>query len=324
MVRREFISLYFWLRFKNQSFLELPFPVQRILIGRLRNNNTSAHPRRVVRDFFKILSKSGMHMANDATVTRNVTVLGCPISNMNLDDFVSSAEEFISSKSPHYIAMMNVAKLVKMRSDNDLAQSILAADLIGADGVPLVWVSWLFGTPLAGRVNGTDLMYRLLDRASEKRYRIFFFGAKEGVLRRVLQVVRQEYPGVEIAGSQHGYFTPAEELAIVNKIRLAKPDILLIAFGTPKKELWVKRYLSAMEVPVIHGVGGSFDILAGAVRRAPLWMQNTGLEWFFRLLQEPGRMWRRYLITNLLFVLLVLREWLSLPFSATKPKAKRR
>ncbi len=254
----------------------------------------------------------------------SVEVLGCPITKMGLDDFVSRAERFISSKAPHYIAMMNVAKLVKMRSDKELAQSILAADLIGADGVPLVWVSRLFGTPLPGRVNGTDLMYRLLEKANEKRYRIFFLGATEAVLQRVLEIVRQEYPGVQIAGSQDGYFTPTEEPAIVNKIRVAQPDILLIAFGTPKKELWVKRYLAAMGVPVIHGVGGSFDVMAGVIRRAPLWMQRSGLEWFFRLLQEPGRMWRRYLVTNALFVLLVLRDWLRLHFSVGEPKATRR
>ena len=262
-------------------------------------------------------------MASNHEGNMSVSLLGCPITNMGLDDFVSSAEHFISSKAPHYIAMMNVAKLVKMRSDRDLAQSILAADLIGADGVPLVWVSRLFGTPLPGRVNGTDLMYRLLEKASEKRYRIFFLGATEVVLQRVLEVVRQEYPGVQIAGSQHGYFSPAEELAIVNKIRTARPDILLIAFGTPKKELWVKRYLSAMEVPVIHGVGGSFDVMAGVVRRAPVWMQRSGLEWFFRLLQEPGRMWRRYLVTNALFVRLVLWEWLRLHFSEVRAKSKK-
>jgi N-acetylglucosaminyldiphosphoundecaprenol N-acetyl-beta-D-mannosaminyltransferase len=262
-------------------------------------------------------------MANSPARNMCVTVLGCPITKMGLDDFVSSAEQFIRSKAPHYIAMMNVAKLVKMRSDKDLAQSILAADLIGADGVPLVWVSRLFGTPLPGRVNGTDLMYRLLERASEKGYRVFFFGGKVAVLQRVLEIVRQEYPGVKIAGSQHGYFAPAEELTIANKIRAASPDILLIAFGTPKKELWVKRYLSVMQVPVIHGVGGSFDVMAGVVRRAPSWMQRGGLEWFFRLLQEPGRMWRRYLVTNILFVLLVLREWLRLQVSVIGAGSRR-
>jgi N-acetylglucosaminyldiphosphoundecaprenol N-acetyl-beta-D-mannosaminyltransferase len=262
-------------------------------------------------------------MMNSPTGKMSVAVLGCPITNMSLSGFVSMAEQFIASKAPHYIAMMNVAKLVKMRSDKELAESILAADLIGADGTPLVWVSRLFGTPLPGRVNGTDLMYRLLERANEKRYRIFFFGATDNVLQRVLEIVRRDYSGVVIAGSQHGYFAPAEEPAIVQKIRTAQPDILLIAFGTPKKELWVKRYLAAMEVPVIHGVGGSFDVLAGVVRRAPSWMQRSGLEWFFRLLQEPGRMWRRYLVTNASFVLLVFCEWLRLQFAMVAPKAKR-
>jgi len=263
-------------------------------------------------------------MSNTYKEYSNVTLLGCPITRMSIDDFVSMAERFIKSKVPHYIAMMNVAKLVKMRSDQELAESILGADLIGADGVPLVWVSRLFGTTLPGRVNGTDLMYRLLEKANEKGYRVFFFGAQEAVLQRVLTVVRQRYPGVEIAGSQHGYFTPADELAIVNKICRAAPDILLIAFGTPKKELWVKRYLSAMGVPVIHGVGGSFDVMAGVVQRAPLWMQRSGLEWFFRILQEPGRMWRRYLVTNTMFVLLVLKEWLRLPFYMIEAKSKKR
>jgi N-acetylglucosaminyldiphosphoundecaprenol N-acetyl-beta-D-mannosaminyltransferase len=240
----------------------------------------------------------------------SVHILGCPVTRLDLDGFVARIDGFIASRKPHYVAVVNAAKLVKMRSDKELEESVLAADLIGADGVPVVWATKLFGTPLPGRVNGTDLMYRLLERANEKRYRVFFFGAKEEVLGQVLEVVRKDYPGVQIAGFQHGYFTPAEEPSVVEKIRIAEPDILLIAFGTPKKELWVKRYFSAMGVPVIHGVGGSFDVLAGVIPRAPLWMQKAGLEWLFRLCQEPRRMWRRYLATNTQFVLLVAREWL--------------
>jgi N-acetylglucosaminyldiphosphoundecaprenol N-acetyl-beta-D-mannosaminyltransferase len=239
-----------------------------------------------------------------------VNILGCPVTRLDLDGFVARIDEFIASRKPHYVAMVNAAKLVKMRCDKELEQSVLSADLIGADGVPVVWVTRLFGTPLPGRVNGTDLMYRLLERADEKRYRVFFFGAKKEVLEQVLEIVRKDYPGVQIAGFQHGYFTAAEELSVVEKIRTAEPDILLIAFGTPKKELWVKRYISEMGVPVIHGVGGSFDVLSGVIPRAPLWMQKGGLEWFFRLCQEPRRMWRRYLATNTQFMLLVAREWL--------------
>jgi N-acetylglucosaminyldiphosphoundecaprenol N-acetyl-beta-D-mannosaminyltransferase len=253
----------------------------------------------------------------------SVNVLGCPITRLSLNGFVTRAEEYIASGKPHYVAMVNAAKLIKMRSDDELRESVLAADLIGADGVPVVWASRLFGSPLPGRVNGTDLMYELLKKGDEKRYRIFFFGARQLVLDRVLEVVRKDYPGVQIAGSHHGYFATHEEPDVVKEIRTARPDILFIAFGTPKKELWVKRYLHAMGVPVIHGVGGSFDVLAGIIPRAPLWMQRNGLEWLFRLSQEPRRMWRRYLATNSLFIILITREWLRYQFGPLTPKAER-
>jgi N-acetylglucosaminyldiphosphoundecaprenol N-acetyl-beta-D-mannosaminyltransferase len=235
-------------------------------------------------------------------------VLGCPISKLNLDQVIVEAENFIKSKKPHYIAVVNVAKIVKMRSDRQLTGSVKSADLIGADGVPLVWASRLLGNPLPGRVNGTDLMYRLLEKADEKQYGVFFFGAKEEILQAVLTRVRAEYPGVQIAGWQNGYFKPEDEWNIARKIRASRADILFIAFGTPKKEIWVRRYLQAMGVPVVHGVGGSFDVFAGLIPRAPVWMQKAGLEWLFRLLQEPRRMWKRYLVTNSLFIGLLAKE----------------
>ena len=243
--------------------------------------------------------------------SERIEVLGCPITKLNLDGFLARIEDFISSRVPHYVAVVNVAKLVKMRSDLELAQSVLAADLIGADGVPVVWASRLLGLPLPGRVNGTDLMYKLLEIGNDAGYRIFFFGATQEVLEKVLQVVRIDYPGVKIAGSHHGYFSRSEEWAVVEKIRAAKADIIFIAFGTPKKELWVKKYLAAMGVPVVHGVGGSFDVLAGVIPRAPRWMQTNGLEWLFRLSQEPRRMWRRYLVTNTLFTMLLVKAYLQ-------------
>ncbi len=246
--------------------------------------------------------------------TNFTNVLGCPISKLDLDQVIKEAESFIKSKKPHYIAVVNVAKIVKMRSDRQLTSSVKSADLIGADGVPLVWASRLLGNPLPGRVNGTDLMYRLLERADEKGYRVFFFGAKEEILQAVLTRVRSEYPGVRIAGWQNGYFKPEDEWNVARKIRASRADILFIAFGTPKKEIWVGRYLQAMGVPVVHGVGGSFDVFAGLIPRAPVWMQKGGLEWLFRLLQEPGRMWKRYLVTNSLFVGLLVKEVFRVKF----------
>ncbi|RPI25719.1 MAG: glycosyltransferase [Acidobacteria bacterium] len=248
-------------------------------------------------------------------------VLGCPISRLNLDQVVTELENFIKSKKPHYIAVVNVAKIMKMRSDRRLDASVKSAHLIGADGVPLVWASRLLGNPLPGRVNGTDLMYRLLETADEKGYRIFFFGAKEKILQAVLSRVRSEYPGVQVAGWQNGYFKPEDEWNIARKIRTSRADILFIAFGTPKKELWVARYLQAMGVPVVHGVGGSFDVFAGLIPRAPVWMQKAGLEWLFRLLQEPRRMWKRYLVTNSLFIALLVKEFfrVKLRLSPSEP-----
>ncbi|HKE89514.1 MAG TPA: WecB/TagA/CpsF family glycosyltransferase [Gemmatimonadales bacterium] len=237
-------------------------------------------------------------------------VMGCPVTKLDLDGFVGEAEEFIASRRPHYIAVVNAAKLVSMRDDRELDQSVRSADLIGADGMPIVWASQLLGDALPGRVNGTDLMVRLLERADAKHYRVFFFGASPRVLDQVLARVRRDYPGVRIAGAQHGYFARDEERQVVSQIRDAHADILFIAFGTPKKELWVKHYLADMAVPVVHGVGGSFDVLAGIIPRAPGWMQLAGLEWLFRLAQEPRRMWRRYLITNTAFLALLARVWL--------------
>ena len=241
--------------------------------------------------------------------TQWTTLFDCPIAKLQLEDVSTLAEAFIASQKPHYIAVVNVAKLMKMRDDEALRKSILTADIVGADGVPVVWASRLLGSPLPGRVNGTDLMLKLLEKGDQHGYRIFFFGAQAEVLERVLDVVRTNYPGVKIAGAQHGYFTEDEEWDIVRQIQTSQADILFIAFGTPKKELWVQKYLQAMGVPVVHGVGGSFDVLAGVMPRAPLWMQRGGLEWLFRLLQEPRRLWQRYLFTNTQFMALLLWTW---------------
>jgi len=263
-----------------------------------------------------------VHVLNQEKAYLKVDVLGCPLTKLSVEDFVDLAEQFINFGEPHYIAVANAAKIVKMRSDKDLKDSVESAHLVGADGVPVLWASKLLGKPLLGRVNGTDLMYRLLKRADEKGYRIFFFGTKEKILERVIERIRTEYPGVNIAGFHHGYFSPSQESLIVRKIRAAKADILFIAFGTPKKELWIKRYLFSMGVPVVHGVGGSFDVLAGVIPRAPLWMQRHGLEWLFRLWQEPRRMWRRYLVTNTLFILLILKAWLYYRIGLLVPNMK--
>lgn len=237
-----------------------------------------------------------------------ISFMGLQIDKLSLDETLDVIEDFIHSRKPHQIVVLNAAKVVKARNNKKLRDIILSADLIGPDGVPLIWVSKLLGDPLPGRVNGTDLMERLVELSNRRGYSIYFFGAKQEIVEKVVKIYSEKYPNLKIAGFRNGYFSPDEETQIVEEIRNAHPDILLIAMSTPMKEEWESRNLQHLNVPVCHGVGGSFDVIAGLVKRAPVWMQKTGLEWLYRIYQEPKRMWKRYLVTNTLFILLVILE----------------
>ena len=212
------------------------------------------------------------------------------------------------------ISVMNVAKLVNMRSDALLREGVLTGDLILADGAPLVWLSRLKSTPLPERVAGIDLMRELLQFADDRRARVYFLGATAPVVEQVIAATRADFPRLIVAGSRDGYFSEGEQAEVAAGIRDSRPDILLVAMSSPKKEIFLKRWAVTMAVPICHGVGGSFDVVAGVTRRAPLWMQRTGLEWFFRVLQEPRRMWKRYLVTNTKFLVLAVRDLLGLSF----------
>ena len=227
------------------------------------------------------------------------------VDKISLQDTLGCCDKFIRTRVPHQIVVVNVAKLVKAKTDRALRNIINDADLVGADGVPLLWISKYLGNPIPGRVNGTDLMEKLVERAAVKGYSIYFLGAKPEVVRKVVSVYTEKYPTLKVAGYRDGYFRPEEEDQAADEIRASRADIIFLAFGSPKKEKFVQRHLYRMNVPVVHGVGGSFDVVAGVTKRAPFWMQSWGLEWFYRFLQEPTRMWRRYLVTNTGFALMV-------------------
>ncbi len=230
------------------------------------------------------------------------------VDKVSLEDTLARCEDFIRSGVPHQIVVVNVAKLVKAKADRHLRGIINNADLVGADGMPLVWLSRYMKNVIPGRVNGTDLMERLVERAAAKGHSIYFLGAKPEVVRKVVDMYTEKYPNLKVAGYRDGYFRPEEEERVAGEIRESRADIIFLAFGSPKKEKFVSQWLYKMNVPVVHGVGGSFDVIAGVTKRAPVWMQNWGMEWFYRFLQEPRRMWKRYLITNTGFALLVGRE----------------
>jgi N-acetylglucosaminyldiphosphoundecaprenol N-acetyl-beta-D-mannosaminyltransferase len=236
-------------------------------------------------------------------------IMGCPFDPVTLGQAVERCEEFIRSGRPHRLVVVNAAKIVKMDQDLALGEIVRTADLIAADGMGVVWASRMLRRALPERVAGVDLMERLVERAAEKGYRVYFFGAREAVVRKTVEVFQARFPSLQVAGFRDGYFGLDEEAAIVARIRDTAPDILFVAMGTPAKEFWIGRHLHALGVPVCHGVGGGFDVVAGLVSRAPVWMQRAGLEWSWRVLQEPRRMWKRYLTTNTLFIWKLIMEW---------------
>ena len=237
---------------------------------------------------------------------RRANFLGCPIDCLTMAETVDRIDTAIRSGACLQHVVVNAAKLVHMQSDAELRQSVIASDLINADGQAVVWAANFLGQPLPERVAGIDLREELVGLAHRNGYKIFFFGATEDVVRQVVATYAEAYSPDIIAGCRNGYYRKDEEATIAAQIRDSGAHILFIAISSPTKEIFLNTYKDVLKIPFIRGVGGNFDVVAGKVRRAPHWMQNYGLEWFYRFLQEPRRMWRRYLTTNTLFIWFVM------------------
>lgn len=209
---------------------------------------------------------------------------------------------------PHTVITLNAALLCGIRRDAALRQACHGGDLIVPDGMAVVWTSRLAGVPLPGRVAGIDLMSRLLEAASRERLSVYLLGARKDVVEQLAERCVSGYPGLVIAGAQDGYFDRDQDQAVVNDIRRSSPHMLFVGMPSPFKETWCEKRRAELGVPVIMGVGGSFDVLAGKLRRAPRLVQALGLEWMWRLAMEPRKLWRRYLVTNSEYLLLAARE----------------
>lgn len=238
-------------------------------------------------------------------------ILGVPVNACTLNEAIAKIDISIAARKNLHIGVVNAAKIVNMGRDTELRQSVLESDLILADGVAVVWASKLLGKSLPERVTGIDLMYAMFEQGNAKQYRVFCLGATEEVLSRVAEILSQNYPNIVLAGKQNGYFDQDEEEELAKKIADSRADILLVAMTSPKKERFMAKWNATMNVPVIHGVGGSFDVMSGKVQRAPELWQKLGLEWLYRVKQEPKRLWRRYLVTNSIFCWLTLKAVFS-------------
>lgn len=238
-----------------------------------------------------------------------INILNTNIDNYCTEETLSLIEQTIDNQKQLHLVVVNASTIVSMQSDMQLRKSVNESDLINADGQAVVWASKILGKPLKERVAGTDLMINLVEMAHQKKYKIFFFGAKEEVVKKVVEKYSNQYSPDIIAGYRNGYFKKEEEKDIANEIANSGANLLFIAISSPTKENFVfnnKQLLG--KVNFIMGVGGAFDVVSGRTKRAPLWMQKSGMEWFYRFLQEPKRMWKRYLVGNTKFILLVLKE----------------
>ena len=238
-----------------------------------------------------------------------VELFGVPVDNLTMAETLDRIGEMIRAGGTHQHVVVNVDKIVKLQSDPQLRQAILGCDLINADGQPVVWASRILGCPLKERVTGIDLFAGLVQRCAERGWRPYFLGAQQEVVAKLVELFKAKYPQLDVAGWRNGYWTDAEEPAVVAGVKEARPQILFVAMSSPRKEMFLSRWRNELQIPFVMGVGGSFDVLAGVTKRAPGWMQRGGLEWLFRLAQEPKRLWRRYLIEDMRFLGLLAREW---------------
>ena len=235
-------------------------------------------------------------------------MFGADVDALSLSESIDAAESLIQGGGAHQHVVINAAKVVLMKDDPEVLASVRNASMVNIDGQSVVWAARLLGHEVPERVAGIDFMDALLERAAERGWRVYFLGATDEVVRRVVEVEQERHPGLVVAGSRHGYWSPDEEDDVVATVRRARPDIVLLAIPTPRKEMFAARHLEGMGASLVVGVGGSFDVVAGVVSRAPVWMQRAGLEWFHRFAQEPRRMWRRYLVGNTRFLIAVARE----------------
>ncbi|MDR2424878.1 MAG: WecB/TagA/CpsF family glycosyltransferase [Prevotellaceae bacterium] len=238
-----------------------------------------------------------------------INFLSIPVAALTMRQTLKIIDEAIRNDRHIHHVVINAAKVLAMRKNQQLHNSVTACDLINADGQAIVWAARFLGQHLPERVAGIDLMENLVEMAHQKHYKCFFFGAKEAVVRKVVDIYSERYGQEIIAGYRNGYYARKEEETIARQIGESGANILFVAISSPQKELFLNAFNHILQnINFTMGVGGSFDVVAGVVERAPRWMQNTGMEWLFRLVQEPRRMWRRYLIGNIQFIRLIFIE----------------
>ena len=240
---------------------------------------------------------------------RRVAFLGVPVHALTMGETLALAEEAMRQRRPLHHTVVNVAKLVNMGNNAELHEDVTSADLINVDGMGVLWGARLLGCSLPERVAGVDVMTNLLALCARQGFRPYLLGAEPAVVQAVLERLARDHPALVVAGAQDGYFEPEQEADIVAAINTSGADCLFVAMPTPRKERFLKRHRAVLAPSFVMGVGGSFDVYGGKVARAPGLVQVIGMEWLFRVLQEPRRLWRRYYDTNRAYARLVWQAY---------------
>ena len=252
----------------------------------------------------------------DAPEREEFLVLGVRVDALQIPEVIIRMQEWIAQRDTcHYVAVTGMHGITEARRDADFKRVLADADLVVPDGMPLVWIGRLRGHSLRRRVYGPELMLTFCRETASTGFRHFLYGGDAGVPERLAEVLEKSCPGICIAGVYSPPFRPTtseEDAAIVETINRAAPDVLWVGLSTPKQETWMHQHRSALRVPVVVGVGAAFDFLSSRKKQAPEWMREHGLEWLFRLLQEPRRLWKRYLVRGSEFVFLVALDLLGL------------
>ncbi len=243
-----------------------------------------------------------------AIPSRRIHIVGAPIDLITLRETVSIVDQAIHDGRTLRHVSINAAKVVEAQGHAELRRALVESQLATADGQVIVWAARALGYDAPERVAGIDLMGQLLDLARRRDLGVYLLGAKCEVVEELARQLGGDRQGLRVCGYHHGYFTAAQEESVVKNIRESGAAMLFVAMGTPAKELFLANHHGALGVPFRMGVGGAFDVMVGLQRRAPVWMQNAGLEWFYRFAQEPGRLWKRYLVGNGRFLGLLWRE----------------
>ncbi|UUU39256.1 WecB/TagA/CpsF family glycosyltransferase [Streptomyces sp. NBC_00162] len=241
-------------------------------------------------------------------MTQRQSLFGVTLDALTMDETVQRCLDAVRRGERIEIGMVNAAKLVNMRRDPRLAEAVAGCDLVLADGQAVVWAGRVLGVRLPERVAGIDLFMRLLATAEAADISVYLLGARQEVLEMMLRQISERFPKLRVAGSRNGYFADSEQESVAGAIADSRAQLLFLGMTSPKKEIFTAGYGDRTGAHVVHGVGGSFDILAGITRRAPVVWQRMGLEWFYRTLQEPRRLGKRYLTTNTAFLLMTVRE----------------